>query len=123
MATWKTEINMTPAEIFEGLIQKNRLLGQKNSEYLQLAEKRAEAERDYSISVAEYTLKYKEDYAATLIPKLVSGNKVVAGLKFKFDVALAIEKACLESIKDIRSAIDTYRSLLTWLRAEMTGQT
>jgi len=122
MVTWKPEISMTPAEIFEGLKSKNRMLGQKNSEYLELAEKRAESEKLYNMAVAEHTLRYKEDYAATLIPKLVAGNKVVAELKFKFDVALAIEKACLESIKDIRSAIDTYRSLLTWLRAEMTGQ-
>ena len=112
----------TPAQIIVGLEEKNRLLSQKNTEYAAIAEKRAQAERDYKMMVREQTLRHKSDgHPATLIPTLVSGHRSVADLKFELDVATETQKACLESIKDTRSQIETYRSLLTWLRAEMTG--
>jgi hypothetical protein len=110
---------MNPAEIMRGLQAKNQLLTLKNEEYLKLAEKRAQAERNYNMQLAEQTLQYKaEGQSATLISSLIKGHPTVAKFKFDFDVAQAVEKACLESIKDIRSAIDTYRSLLSFLKSE-----
>ena len=115
-------MNITPAEIMQGLEFNNRLLTQKNEEYATLAERKAQAEKDYKIMVREQILRHKSDgHPATLIPKLVDGHKMVAELKFKYDIATEIHKACIESIKDVRSRIDTYRSLLSWLKAEMTG--
>lgn len=113
---------MTPGSIMEGLTKKNRLLTSKNDEYLELAEKKAQAEKNYNIVVTQMILTAKQDgHPVTLIPKIVAGDTVVAELKFQYDVACAIERACLEAIKDIRSQIDTYRSLLSWLKAELTG--
>ena len=110
---------MTPSQIMKVLQEKNLLLTQKNDEYLELAEKRAEAERNYHISYRQEMLKMKsEGTPVTIIKDLVKGVKVVADLKFKFDVAGAVEKACLESMKDIREAIGAARSILTWLREE-----
>ena len=114
---------MTPSDIMSGLASKNRLLTSKNEEYAGLAEKKAQAERDYKMMVRQEILKHKSDgHPVTIIPKLVDGQKIVAELKFKLDVAAAVERACLESIKDIRSQIDTYRSLLSWLKAELQSQ-
>ena len=114
---------MNPAEIMNGMAAKNRMLTQKNEEYLTLVEKRAQAERAYNIALAHKTIELKtEGNSITLINTLVKGDRVVADLKYTLDVAYGIEKACLESIKDIRTQVDTYRSLLTWLRAELTGQ-
>ena len=113
---------MTPQEIMDGLQAKNRLLTQKNEEYLKLVKKRAEAERRYNVMVATETFTLKNDgQSITLIDKLVKGSKLVSEYKYDYDVAQGVERACLESIKDIREAIGSYRSLLTWLRAEMTG--
>jgi len=114
---------MTPPEIMNGLAAKNRLLTAKNDEYINLAEKKAQAERDHSVEVRLKTLKFRADNPVTLVPTLVKGDGTVAKLKFDLDVAAAVERACLESIKDVRSQIDTYRSLLSWLKAEMTQQT
>jgi len=114
---------MTPSDIMSGLASKNRLLTSKNEEYAGLAEKKAQAERDYKMMVRHSILKHKsEGHPVTIILKLVDGQKIVAELKFKLDVAAAVERACLESIKDIRSQIDTYRSLLSWLKAELQSQ-
>ena len=113
---------MTPPEIMRGMSEKNRLLTQKNEEYLTLVEKRAQAERNYNIALATETFRLKnEGTQISIIDKLAKGSKIVSDTKYQYDVAQGVERACLESIKDIRTAIDTYRSLLTWLRAEMTG--
>ena len=114
---------MNPQQIIEGMAAKNRILTQKNEEYLVLVEKRAQAERDYNVAFAKKTIELKIDgNSVTLINVLTKGDSVVSELKYKFDVAGGIEKACLESIKDVRTQIDTYRSLLTWLRAELQSQ-
>ena len=114
---------MNPAEIMQGLASKNRMLTQKNEEYLELAEKRAQAERDYKIAFAHKLLDLKSHgESVTMSKDIASGDKIVAKLKFEADVALAVERACLEKIKDLRSQVDTYRSLLSWLKAELQSQ-
>ena len=116
-------MKITPTEIMDGLAEKNRLLSAKNDEYIELIEKRSQAERDYNIAVAEKTIALKLDGTSIgLIDKLVKGDKAVAGLKYDYDVCQGVEKACLNVIHNLRSAIDTYRSLLSWLKAEMQSQ-
>jgi len=110
---------MNPAQIMQVLQRKNQMLTEKNDEYIKLAEKRANAERDYKTAYAKQMLRFKADGTAiTILKELVSGDKTVSTLKFDYEVALAIEKACLESMKDIREAIGAARSILTWLREE-----
>jgi len=105
-----------------GMAQKNLMLSQKNDEYLDLVEKRAQAERAYNIAVAEKTIQLKtEGHSITLINTLVKGDKTVAKLKYEYDVAEGIEKACLNVLRNLRTAVDTYRSLLAWLKAEKTN--
>jgi hypothetical protein len=114
--------DIVPADLIRGLYENNSLLNQKNKEYIELSKKKYEAERAYRVCVHEQTLRYKmEGHPITIIKRLVDGEKAVVNTKFNFDVATEIHKACLESIKDIRTHIDTYRSLLTWVRAEMQG--
>ena len=114
---------MSPDEIMKGMAEKNRMLSQKNDEYTELVEKRAQAERAYNIAFATHMLALKaEGQSITLIPPLVKGDRVVADLKYGLDVATGVEKACLEAIKNLRGAIDTYRSLLAWMKAELTAQ-
>lgn len=109
---------MNPQELMDGLSAKNRQLTMKNAEYLELSKKYAAAKRDYQIARAQRTLNYKmEGMAATLIPTLVAGD--IAKIGYEMDIAEGIYKACYEAIKDIRSAIDSYRSLLTWQREEL----
>lgn len=98
---------------------KNLLLQEKTEEYLRLTEKRAEAERNHHIAVAKKTLKLKDaGNSITLIRDLVKGNDKVAQLKYELDIAEGILRACTESMKDIRTAIDSYRSILSWKKAE-----
>jgi len=111
---------VTPQNIIDGLSQKNRLLTQKNDEYVALVETRAQAERAYNISVATKTVELKaEGCSVTLIDKMVKGDRVVAELKYKLDVSEGVCKACLLAIKALTSQIDTYRSLLSWNKAEL----
>ena len=109
-----------PEEIVAGMSQKNLLLQAKNTELLQLSEKRAQAERDYNVAFAIETLKLKnEGMSITLINTLVKGNGRVADLKLKYEVADGVHRANIESLKDIRTAIDCYRSILSWMKEEL----
>uniref|UniRef100_A0A6M3K958 Uncharacterized protein n=1 Tax=viral metagenome TaxID=1070528 RepID=A0A6M3K958_9ZZZZ len=111
---------MTPQQVIEGMAEKNRMLTQKNEEYVELVEKRAQAERAYSIAVAKITMEEKATgQSITLIDKIVRGNKTVADLKYDLDVAEGVMKACQQSIKSLTIAVDTYRSLLAWQKAEL----
>ena len=111
---------MTPSDIITGLAEKNRMLTQKNDEYLELNEKRAAAERAYSIALSREMLNLKVvGQSVTLIDKLSKGHPVVADLKYALDVSEGVCKACLNAIKALTIQIDSYRSLLTWMREEL----
>ena len=114
---------MTPDEIMSGMRKKNQALSMKNDELIELAEKKAQAERDYNIAIAKQVLELKQDgQSVTLIPTLAKGDSIVAELKYKADVADAVYGACREKIKDLRTAVDTYRTLLSWLKAELESR-
>jgi len=111
---------MTPDEIMRGMSQKNLLLQAKNEELLKLSESKAQAERTYNIAVATEVLHLKsEGTAATLIGTLVKGSATVADLKYKLDIADGVLRACQESLRDVRTAIDCYRSILSWMKEEL----
>jgi len=109
-----------PEAIMLGMSQKNLLLQSKNEELLALSEKKAQAERDYNVAVAKKTLQLKADgHAITLINTICKGDKIVSDLKYAYDIADGVHRACLESLRDIRTAIDCYRSMLSFLKEEL----
>ena len=110
---------MTPNQIINGMRQKNTDLQAKTTELLDLAEKKAQTERAYLIARAETTLRLKgEGFQVTLIPSLVKGDKVVANLKYEADIAEAVWDSCKKQIYAINTAIDTYRSILSFNKEE-----
>jgi len=114
---------LTPQEIMDGMQSKNRLLTAKNDEYIKLSEKYADAKRRYNISYATEVVKLRiEGTPITIIKDLVKGDKFVSDMGYEMDIAEGVLKACKESMADIRAALDSYRSLLTWLRAELQSQ-
>ena len=111
-----------PNKYLQGLETKNQLLSSKNDEMIELVKQHAKAEYDYNVAFAEKVLILKTDnHPATLIPKLAAGDRVVADLKMKMVIAEGILNANQNSCKDLRSSIDTYRSILTWMREEKRG--
>jgi len=114
---------VNPQEIMNGMKEKNRMLSMKNDELAELSEKKAVADRDYKVAYAQKVAQLKiNGESVTIIPSLAKGDKAVADLCYKADIAEGVFHACREKIKDLRVQIDSYRSLLTWLRAELTGQ-
>lgn len=112
-------MDLTPAEILNGLRQKNQLLTAKNEEYQQLVKEKAEAERAYSVALAQKMLELKTNgQSVTLIKDLAKGDPTVAKLKLTWDVQDGVTRACLKSIGAITNQIDSYRSILSWLKAE-----
>lgn len=111
---------MTPQQIINGLREKNQELSLKNDEYIRLSDAMAQAEMDYNIAYAEKILRLKADgEPVTTAKDLAKGDKYVAKLRYAYIGAEGAFNACRERIKDLRSAIETYRSLLSWQKAEM----
>jgi len=54
----------------------------------------------------------------TIIDKLAKGDKLVSDLKYKLDVSEGVMKARKRSMDNLITNIDSYRSLLSWLREE-----
>jgi hypothetical protein len=107
-------------ELISGAKEKNRQLRMKVEELSGLAESMANSERDYNVAYAQKLLALKlEGCAATMSKELAKGDKGVADLLFKFRVAEAMLDACRKNIYALNTAIDTYRSLLSWEKAEM----
>ena len=103
----------------DGLAAKNKELELKNTELEGLYGNHAAAERDYNIEYARAVLELRmSGESITLAKDLAKGDKVIAGLFYEVRIAEGILNACRERIKDLRSAIDTYRSLLSFLKAE-----
>ena len=116
-------MKISPQEIMDGLAEKNPLLSAKNDEYATLVEERSANEREFNIATARKVMELRSrGEPIGLVDKLCRGDKLCAQLKYEYEVSVGVEKACLQSIKNLRSAIDTYRSLLSWLKSEMTGQ-
>ena len=110
---------MTPQQIMDGMAEKNRMLSMKNDELSELYIKYAEAEREYNVAYAvEITRLRIVGEPITISKDLAKGDKVVSGLFYKMRIAEGVLNACREKIKDLRLSIDTYRSLLSWLKAE-----
>jgi hypothetical protein len=110
---------MTPQEIMNGMAEKNRMLTMKNDELVELYKEYAEAEREYNIKYAHKLTSLRIDgESITLAKELAKGDKIIAELFYKMRIAEGVLNACREKIKDLRSSIDTYRSLLSWLKAE-----
>ena len=112
-----------PTHIMEGMDDDKRLLASKNAELRRLIEQRAEAERVYNVAMSQKIMELRAGgEPVSVIKDLVKGDKHVSQLKLNYEIALGIENACRESMKDVRSSIDAARSKLTWLRAERFNQ-
>jgi hypothetical protein len=113
---------MTPVEIMANMQKKSQQLTIKNDEYVELAEDAAQKKRDYKKALAAEILKLKSTGTPITIIKDIAKGSHVADLKFESDVAEAICKANLNSIKILIAQIDLGRSLLTWERAELQSR-
>ena len=107
------------SDYIKGLEQKNRELTSKNDELQRLYADHAEAERSYNIAYAGEITKLRINGEPITISKdLARGNKAIADLFYRMRIAEGVLNSCRERIKDLRSSIDTYRSLLSFLKAE-----
>ena len=118
---FKTQPELYPPQIIKAIQDDLILLERKTQEYLELVTKKAEAEGNYKIEFSRQLLLQKSEHPATLLTKIVEGTPSVVKLKYKWDVADGVMKACNESIKNIRSSIDAGRSILSQKKEEMKG--
>jgi len=110
---------MNPQQVLNGMEAKNRELSAKVGEYADLSEKRAAAERAYKMAYTAKLIDLKSaKESVTTMKSLAEGDNYISQLKYELDVADGILKACGHSIKALHSAIESYRSLLSWMKME-----
>ena len=102
----------------KGLIDKNTELAKAVGELNPLAEKSAEAERNYLSAMETTILKLENEGKKTTIMKDLAKGKT-ADYLFKFRVASAAYKTGNANVKRLHSNIDTYRSLISTAKAEI----
>ena len=112
---------MTPQQIISGMREKNRELSKSNDDLIDLAESMAQAKRDYAVAFSKKILDLKPAHPATLLLDIVRGDENIAKLRFEKDVAKEVYSACRQNIKNIHMGLETYRSILTWQRAELNA--
>ena len=99
-------------------ILKNQELTAELKQYPVYAEEMAQAERKYLVAKSSAILDLKEQgQSVTLIPTISKG--MTADERFKFKVAESLFHACREKVKAIHANLDSYRSLLSTMKAEM----
>ena len=113
----KSELKITVSEIEHSLTKKVLLLGSKNAEYERLVESRAQKKRDWKIAYRMAVLEHKGQ-SVTLIKDMVNGDKQVSKLEMEYEISLGVEKACLQSMLDLREQIGLLRSFLSWHKSE-----
>ena len=92
-----------PERVMKRLKEENSLLSTKNDELADLYEKQASANRDYLIAFAQTITTLRIDgETVSLARDLAKGNKMVAELKYKADIAEGVLNTCREKIKDLR---------------------
>jgi len=113
-------MNLTPQQFLNIIQDKNRLLTAKNDEYQELMLSQADAEYAFNIAYAKKILEFKAGGEPVTTQKtLALGDKAIAKLKLELDVADAMVKACKQSMRVIEKGIDSARSGLSWLKAEL----
>lgn len=111
---------MNPQQIIEQMEIARQALTRGNTQLKTLAINKAEAERNYRIRKAQEILKLRaEKYPVTIIQDVVKGDKEVAELRLKRDIAESYYYTCISAIENLRLDIEILRSKLTWLRVEL----
>lgn len=111
---------MNPQQVIEQMEMTRQALQKGNINLKTLSIVKAEAERNYRVRKAQEILKLRADkYPVTIIQDVVKGNKEVAELRLKRDIAESDYYTCISAIENLRLDIEVLRSKLTWLRVEL----
>jgi len=112
--------NETPAELMDELDELKMSLEKKNQELEKMARSKATANRDYKIALNKKILELRLDkQPATLVSKIAEGDEEVAQLAFEKEIEESLYFIALESLDNIRNAIDITRSKLSWHKVEL----
>ena len=109
---------MNPQKELDGMQQKCRNLDTMNDEYRKLLIALADAKLTYDKAYIKALAEEKVDGTAVSILKEMAKGKIIK-LNYEVIIAEAGVKANREAMANLRSQIDSYRSRLAWLKAEM----
>ena len=106
-----------PQAIIDNLMKLSSELSKLNKQLADVADKKAESERDYRVALAKEISKLKiEGMQVTLIPDVAKGN--VAEYKHERDKWEVMYDVIRDQIRTTRDRISVGQSILNWYKAE-----
>ena len=102
-----SELKITVAEIEQGITTKNIMLNEKNRDYTRLIETRAQAKRAWKMAYLKKMMELT-DTTVGVRKAHVEGDREVSKLEMTYEISLGIEKANLESMKDLQRGLDLH---------------
>jgi hypothetical protein len=113
---------MTPDEAIAVLRDRSKRYSIKAEELEGLSKVVADAEEEYSKAVAiKTTTERINGTPATILKDIVKGDKSVAKLKYKYEIARGVLEAHKLTMKGIDKDMDIYRSILSHESKEIHG--
>src|SRR5574344_2421821 len=111
---------MNPQQIINKMNECLRAMQQGNIQYKTLGLKKAQAEKNYRITLQKEMARLKlENYKVTIIPDLARGNEEVARLRLERDTADVSYETCRNSLRYCERELEILRSQLAWLKSEL----
>jgi len=116
-----SELSISVGKIEASIHSLYNILDEKQKEYIRLVEVRANKENEFQTAYHQKLISLNNE-PVTIRLQLAKGDKLVSKLKMEYEIALGIEKACSESIKDYREKLAVFRSFLSYKKSERFGQ-
>lgn len=111
---------MNPEAIIKIINERINRLSKKNSELVLLGKEFADSQRLYKKEKAKKIFMLRnEKVPTTVIRDLSVGDKTIADLRFKRDLAKVKYEACKSEIINLRVEIEINRSIFAWLKEEL----
>lgn len=114
--------NLNPEAVMLMIDKKLCELDAKTEELNKLSIKMANTEREYRVALRKEILQLEvQRKRISIIGDLARGKEEIADLRFKRDLAKNAYYTCSSAKDTLEIHIETLRSKLTWLRAELTN--
>lgn len=113
---------LTPGELLNDIGRMSNELTKKNMELSKLALRKDSTETIYRQELSKELLRLRvEKIPVAIINDIAKGNPKISKLRYERSLAKSNYFICISAIENLRLQIETKRSQLTWLRAELNN--
>lgn len=111
---------MNPQQIMDAILKTQKDLSDLNTNYRNFGIQRANAERKYKMELRKKLLELRiAKTPSNIIQDVAKGDEYISKLRLDRDLAENNYSSCKEAMNNKRLELESLRSFLTWMRAEL----